>query len=78
MGEVGHAVTRQGLTLEQANALVLKLLERYEPVFKRPGGNPGVRFDQAYDLDTLKPRPEWQQMYQEIKEEVRKMGLAAL
>lgn len=78
MAEVGHAVSRQQLTLAQANELVLKLLERYEHVFSRPEGNPGVRFDQAYDLTALKPRPEWEQMYLEVKEEVRGLGLVAL
>jgi methylamine--corrinoid protein Co-methyltransferase len=78
MGEVGHAVVRQGLTLEEANGLVLKLLEKYEHVFDQSGGNPGVRFDRAYDMKTLKPRSEWQQMYDEVKAEVRDMGLSAL
>lgn len=75
MGEVGHAVTRQGLGLEEANALVLKLLEKYRHVFTQQGGNPGVRFDQAYDLETLRPRPEWEQMYQEVRAELAQMGL---
>jgi methylamine--corrinoid protein Co-methyltransferase len=78
MGEVGHAVARQGLTLREANGLVLKLLEKYEHIFDQPDGNPGVRFDQAYDMQTLTPRPEWQQMYDEIKSEIRAMGLTAL
>ena len=78
MGEVGHAVARQGLTLKEANTLVLKLLEKYEYVFDRPEGNPGVRFDEAYDLQTLRPIPEWQQMYEEVKADVREMGLEAL
>ena len=78
MGEVGHAVTQQRLTLQEANALVLKLLVKYEHVFDNPAGNPGVRFDQAYDLQTLTPVPEWQQLYDEVKAEVRTMGLTAL
>ena len=72
---MGHAVTRQGLGLEEANALVLKLLEKYRHVFTQPGGNPGVRFEQAYDLETLRPRPEWEQMYQEVRAELAQMGL---
>lgn len=76
MAEVGRAVTRQGLTLEQANQLVLKLLARYEHVFTLPGGNPGVRFDHSYDLRTLKPLPEWEQLYCEVKTEVSEMGLS--
>lgn len=78
MGEVGHAVVRQGLTLAEANGLVLKLLERYEHVFDQPEGNPGARFDRAYDMKTLTPLPAWQQIYDEVKAEVREMGLRAL
>jgi methylamine--corrinoid protein Co-methyltransferase len=78
MGEVGHAVTRQGLTLAEANALVLKLLAKYEHVFDLPNGNPGVRFDQAYNMQTLTPVPEWQNLYNEVKAELRKMGLTEL
>ncbi len=76
MGEVGHAATRQGIGPAEANALILKLLERYETVFSRPGGNPGKPFDQVYNLQSLRPLPEWQQMYDEVKTDVRKLGLA--
>ena len=78
LGEVGHAATRQRLTLKEANALVLKLLAKYEHVFDNPEGNPGVRFDQAYNMQTLTPYPEWQQMYDEVKADICQMGLAAL
>jgi methylamine--corrinoid protein Co-methyltransferase len=78
MAEVAHAAVRQRLTLAQANALVLQLIGRYEHVFSRSGGNPGMRFDQAYDLNTLQPVPAWLEMYQAVKNEVRQMGLAAL
>lgn len=75
MGEVGHAVTRQRLDLPQANALISQLLARYETIFSIPGGNPGVRFDQAYNLETLRPLPAWEAMYEEVKSEVRQLGL---
>ena len=78
MGEVGHAATEQGLNLKEANELILKLLDRYEHIFDSATGNRGVPFDQAYDLDTLTPLPEWTQMYSEVKAEIREMGLAAL
>jgi methylamine--corrinoid protein Co-methyltransferase len=66
------------LNLTQCNQLVSQLLSRYEHIFQMPGGNPGVRFDQAYDLKTLKPVPDWQQLYEEVKVEVREMGLRTL
>ncbi len=78
MGEVGHAVARQGLSLAQANQLVLQLLAKYEHVFDQPGGNPGACFDQAYDLKTLRPVLAWEQMYREVKLELCQMGLDAL
>ena len=40
-----------------------------------PGGNPGVRFDQAYDMETIQPLPEWLKMYEEVKEDVKQLGL---
>jgi methylamine--corrinoid protein Co-methyltransferase len=76
MGEVGHTVARQGLTLIQANQIVTKLLNRYKHVFQMRNGNPGVSFDKAYDLKTLQPIPAWQGLYDEVKAEVREMGLA--
>jgi len=78
MGEVGHAAAGQGLTLSQANQMVAGLLSRYEHVFQMRNGNPGVRFDKAYDLKTLQPIPAWQRLYDEVKAEVREMGLAGL
>ena len=78
MGEVGHAVAKQSLTLKEANEMVMKLLALYEPVFKMKDGNPGVRFDQAYDLKTLQPLPAWQDMYDTVKAAVRDMGLSTL
>jgi methylamine--corrinoid protein Co-methyltransferase len=76
MGEVGHAVAKQGMSLEQADVVIAKLLEKYEHVFKLKDGNPGVRFDSAYDLKTLKPVPEWENMYKEVKSNLTKLGLS--
>jgi methylamine--corrinoid protein Co-methyltransferase len=75
MAEIGQAVTRQGLTLPEANHIINQLFNRYEHVFQLSGGNPGVRFDQAYDLETLKPVPEWQKIYEEVRSEVQGLGL---
>jgi len=78
MGEVGLAVTRQQISLEEANALIKQLHNKYKHIFKQPDGNPGVRFDQAYDLQTLTPLPAWHKLYEDIKKEVRSLGLSAL
>lgn len=75
MGEVGKAVTRQGLRRGEANDIVLRLLEKYEHILDAPGGNPGKRFDEAYDLKTLEPVPEWDAMYREVRAELSEMGI---
>lgn len=75
MGEVGKAAANQGMTREEANTMVLKLLEKYEHIFSEPEKYVGKRFDQAYDMSTVTPLPEWERMYLEVKEELREMGL---
>ena len=75
MGEVGKAVARQGMTREEANGIVLKLLEKYEHVFSMPDKNKGKRFDEAYDMKTVTPIPQWQAMYEEVKAELTEMGI---
>jgi len=78
MGEVGHAVARQNLSLDQANALILKLFQNYSAVFEQPSGNPGVRFDHAYNMEHITPLPSWKKLYEQVKEEVHALGLSAL
>ena len=75
MGEVGKAVARQGMTRAQANDIVLKLLEKYEHVFRMEDKNKGKRFDEAYDMETVTPVPQWQAMYDEVKAELTQMGI---
>jgi methylamine--corrinoid protein Co-methyltransferase len=78
MAEIGRAVTKQGLNLREGNALVLKLLERYEHIFNQAQGNPGVAFEEAYDPGSLRPNAGWQSMYELVKSQVADMGLQYL
>lgn len=75
MGEVGKAAARQKMSREKANEIVLKLLEKYEHVFRMEDGNCGKQFDQAYDMETITPLPQWQAMYDEVKAELTEMGI---
>ena len=75
MGEVGKAVARQGMTREKANEIVLKLLDKYEHIFKMEDKNKGSRFDEAYNMETIEPTEKWQAMYEEVKEELTEMGV---
>lgn len=76
MAEVAITATHQGIDLKFANQLVLALLERYETVFHQAGGNPGYRFDQVYNLQSLQPNPEWEALYRDVKNDLRQLGLA--
>lgn len=72
--EVGHAVARQGMTLEQANDLALKLLQKYEPM--AADAPLGKEYQECYDVATALPTPEHYDMYRRVKEELAEMGIA--
>ena len=57
----------------QANELVKQLLAIYQPDLKtNPIGRP---FEEVYDIDNVVPTSEWQGMYDEVCEELIKMGV---
>jgi methylamine--corrinoid protein Co-methyltransferase len=70
-GEVAHAA--RGLSREQADDLVRRLLAKYEPGLPSlPIGRP---FEEVYDVDNVEPTVEWQGMYDEVHDELISMGL---
>ena len=70
-GEVAHAAT--GISREEANEIVKQLTQKYETGLKEePAGKP---FEEVYDLETITPRAEWQDLYDEVKDELSQMGL---
>lgn len=73
MGETGLAASHAGITRKQANGMILTLLEKYEHVFAT--GNEGKPFDEAYDMQTIRPVSEWEAMYEEVKTELKEIGL---
>jgi len=79
MAEIGRAVAVQGLEIHEANRIVLALLARYEHLLERGSpANPGQPFDEIYDLPTLQPAPAWQATYEQVRREVRELGLHSL
>ncbi len=70
-GEVAHAA--QGMERTEANEIVKKLSDLYEPALeKKPIGKP---FDEVYDVERIQPTPEWQGLYDEVKNELIGLGL---
>ncbi len=76
MAEVALACHRQKMTLREANDWVLRLLPFYEHIFAQEGGNPGLPFDQVYDLTSVQALKSWQSMYEDVKSKLQGMGLA--
>ncbi len=69
--EVGHAAS--ALEPKQVNDIVKKLLPYYESTIKTP--NVGIPFQEAYDLETMQPIKEWEDIYRKVKHEVIDLGI---
>lgn len=72
MGEVGKAAAAQGMTREQAEPIIRKLLGEYEHIFA--AGNEGFSFDEVYGEDG-EPKEFWLGLYNEVCEELRSLGV---
>lgn len=71
--EVGHAAARQGMKREQANEIANKLLAKYEEQI--PTASMGYTFQEMYDVRKAVAKPEFEDQYKRIKEEVAGMGV---
>jgi methylamine--corrinoid protein Co-methyltransferase len=71
MAEVAHAA--RGMSRSEANRLAMEMVSRYEAdIDKRPVGK---RFDEVYDAVRVEPTEEWLGVYEEVKGELRDLGL---
>lgn len=70
-GEVYKASA--GISRELANRIAQKFIKKYENELKQPPD--GLSFTECYDIKKMKPSPEWQAMYEEVKEEAVQAGL---
>jgi hypothetical protein len=69
--EVSRAAAK--LTRERANELVPKLLEKYESdIAQAPEGD---RYQDCYDVERGEPKEGYVRLYDEVKEELFKMGI---
>jgi len=70
-GEVG--VLSAGLKRADANELALRILPKYEGALLYPPA--GKAFQEVMDLKTLKPLPEWANMYTKVRKDLVDVGL---
>lgn len=69
--EVAHAAL--GKTRAEVNQMALACLEKYQDNLAEP--NLGKPFPELYDLETLEPTREWQDIYDHARLELSTMGL---
>lgn len=71
--EVGHIVARMGMTREEANTLVKKLVSQYEKQI--PEAPLGKKFSEIYDVAKVKPLSDYRKMYEDVRKELSGLGL---
>lgn len=64
--QVTHA--SEELSRKEANSIVKRLVEKYVDALNDK--NVGKPFNEVYDIDTIKPTEEWQQIYNEVCKEI--------
>jgi methylamine--corrinoid protein Co-methyltransferase len=70
--QVAHASL--SLSLQEANELALRLLERYEATHMQ-GAPDGKPFSEIYDTESLEPSDEWLGHYSKVCQGLQAMGL---
>jgi len=71
MREIAHAA--QKLSREEAHPLVKKLIALFKDGQQEM--KIGKRFDEVYDVETLEPTQDWQDVYESVSEELSDLGL---
>jgi methylamine--corrinoid protein Co-methyltransferase len=61
------------LNRQQANELVIELLGKYESQI--PDAPPGDRYQDCFDVQTGRPGASYLRLYEEVREELRDMGV---
>lgn len=70
-GEVYKAAA--GMSREHANRIANTFIPKYEDMLKEQPD--GQSFEECYNIETLEPTSEWQQMYDEVRDEAIRAGL---
>ena len=71
--ETGHIIAKQGVSRADANEMVKKIVKLYEADI--PDAPLGKRFDECYNLDTVRPTGEYLDLYDKCKEKLIGYGL---
>jgi methylamine--corrinoid protein Co-methyltransferase len=69
--QIAHAVV--GMKRDEANEIVKQLLTRYEDSL--PSAPLGLKFWECYDMKTLKPFKEHEELYANARKELESYGV---
>jgi methylamine--corrinoid protein Co-methyltransferase len=72
-GEAAHLAAQIGMTRQEANELVKRILVEYEGQLDQ--APIGKRFDECYDLSSVQPTQEYLNLYERCKEKLTEFGL---
>jgi hypothetical protein len=61
------------ITRRQANEIVKKLLEKYEPSLAHP--DRGLTYPECFDIRKNKPNDQYARLYDRVKHRLRDLGL---
>jgi len=73
MGEIAHKAVN--VNRKQANEMIKAIIPRYEQYLEEKNPPKGKTFDELYDLNTLKPKQEYVELYERVWEELNSLGL---
>ena len=73
LAEVGHAAAR--LSRQEVTPIVEQLYAKYKDKLTFEEAPQGQPFEELYDLETLRPTAEHQALYDEVKEELGRLGV---
>ncbi len=74
--ELAHSIAQSGIKTDLANELCNRLLEKYEEEIKiAPAGIQGKTYQELYDVRTQRRSEEYDRLYDEVVEELIKMGI---
>ena len=74
--ELAYSIAQSGIKTDFANELCNRLLEKYEEEIKlASAGIQGKTYPELYDVRTQRRSPEYDRLYDEVVEELIKMGV---
>ena len=63
------------MTREEANEVICFILSKYEDTLTPEKAPPGYSFEELYDYESVRVKPEYFEVYSKVKRELEDKGL---